>query len=171
VVEPYKYSRRRNLFFVCESDTGEGCLLQNHAENGNESLSSPSQSKPADEVRLSLASIATSLIQGICLFAVGINSAKVLLGVTSVAASGGAAWIHSDPVRFTLRYVSAFLATATLWVIWNGWRLRNRGASRWRRVPLTARERWTIAFGLFSSFLSWVLILAEVFAHQKMHPR
>jgi len=147
------------------------CLLQNRVENGNESLSSLSQSKPASGVRLSIASIATSLIQGICLFAVGINSAKVLLGITSVAASGGAAWIHSDPVRFTLRYVSAFLATATLWVVWNGWRLRSRSASRWRRVPLTAREKWNIAFGLFSSALSWVLIIAEAFAHQKMHPR
>jgi len=122
--------------------------LANRVENGNESLSSLSQSKPASGVRLSIASIATSLIQGICLFAVGINSAKVLLGITSVAASGGAAWIHSDPVRFTLRYVSAFLATATLWVVWNGWRLRSRSASRWRRVPSPLGEMehrfWTI---------------------------
>ena len=129
------------------------------------------RSNPASNVRLSLASITTSLIQGLCLFAVGINWAKVALGVTSVAASGGSPFIHSDPVRYALRYLSAMLATATLWVIWNGWRLRNRGSARWRKVPLTRREKLNIAVGLGSSILSWALIVAEVFAHQKMHPR
>jgi len=126
---------------------------------------------PASSVRLSLASIMSSLIQGLCLFAVGANWAKVALGVNSVAASGGSPFIHSDPVRYALRSLSAILATATLWVIWNGWRLRNRGSARWRMVPLTLGEKWNIAIGLGSSILSWVLIVAEVFAHQKMHSR
>lgn len=134
-------------------------------------LSDRPKSKSANEVRLSVASVTASLMQGICIFAVGINWAKVAFGVTSVAASGGSSLIHSDPVRYGLRYLSAILATATLWVIWNGWRLRNRSAARWRKVPLTSREKWTIAIGLVSSILSWVLIVAEVFAHQKMHPR
>src|SRR5215831_20250267 len=128
-------------------------------------------SKSSNEVRLSVASVTASLIQGICLFAVGINWAKVVLGVTSVAASGGSPFIHSDPVRYTLRYLSAILATATLWVIYNGWRLRNRSSARWRKRPLSNSEKWSIAIGLSSSVLSWVLIVAEVFAHQKMHPR
>ncbi len=130
---------------------------------------SPTQS--SREVRLSLASVTASLIQGICLFAVGINWAKVVLGVTSVAASGGSPFIHSDPVRYALRYLSAILATATLWVIYNGWRLRNQSSARWRKRPLSRSEKWNIAIGLTSSILSWILIVAEVFAHQKMHPR
>jgi hypothetical protein len=28
-----------------------------------------------------------------------------------------------------------------------------------------------IAFGLFSAAASWFLIIAEVFAHQRIHPR
>lgn len=129
------------------------------------------QTKSSNEVRLSAASVTASLIQGICLFAVGINWAKVVLGVTSVAASSGSPFIHSDPVRYALRYLSAILATATLWVIFNGWRLRNRTSARWRKRPLSGSEKWNIAIGLASSILSWVLIVAEVFAHQKMHPR
>jgi hypothetical protein len=129
------------------------------------------QFKSSKEVRLSVASVTASLIQGICLFAVGINWAKVVLGVTSIAASGGSPFIHSDPVRYTLRYLSAILATATLWVIYNGWRLRNRSSASWRKRPLSKSEKWNIAIGLGSSILSWVLIVAEVFAHQKMHPR
>lgn len=140
-------------------------------ETSQVALPELNRSQSSKEVRLSIASVTTSLIQGICLFAVGINWAKVVLGVTSIAASGGSPFIHSDPVRYSLRYLSAILATATLWVIYNGWRLRHRGSARWRKRPLTSGEKWNIAIGLVSSILSWVLIVAEVFAHQKMHPR
>ncbi|HLK04824.1 MAG TPA: hypothetical protein VKT53_10320 [Candidatus Acidoferrum sp.] len=145
--------------------------MEDHLESSRIALPMLSEPKSASELRLSVASVTTSLIQGICLFAVGINWAKVALGITSVAASGGSSFIHSDPVRYGLRYLSAILATATLWVIWNGWRLRKSSAARWRKVPLTSREKWNIGLGLASSILSWVLIVAEVFAHQKMHPR
>lgn len=140
-------------------------------EESQVALPEESSSRSTAEVRLSVASVTASLIQGICLFAVGINWAKVVLGITSVATSGGSSFIHSDPVRYALRYVSAILATATLWVIWNGWRLRNQSSARWRKRPLSRWEKWNIAIGLSSSILSWVLIVAEVFAHQKMHPR
>ena len=62
------------------------------------------------------------------------------------------------------------LATVTLYVIWNGWRLRNRRVSQWRRVPLTGREKWIIAFSLLSAAASWILIIAEIYAHERIHP-
>ena len=145
--------------------------MENRPKVGETPISSLAQPKPVSGIRLSLVSLTSSLIQGICVFAVGINAAKVVLGITSVAASGGSAWIHSDPVRFGLRYLSLFLSLATLWVIWNGWRLRHRSAAGWRKAPLAKREKRSIAFGLVSSLVSWTLIVAEVFAHQKMHPR
>ena len=123
------------------------------------------------ETKLSFATLATAAIQGICAFVVAMNAAKLALGFTSVAAAGGSSFIHSDPVRLALRYVSAALATGTLYVIWNGWRLRSRRESQWRRAPLARREKWTIAFGLLSAAASWFLIIAEVFAHQRIHPR
>ncbi len=166
-----KYSGSRNFCLSCESEVVEWCLLEQQIEASTVSLSNSQNSKSAAGFRLSIASLTASLIQGICLFAVSINWAKVALGITSVAASGGLPFVHSDPVRYALRYVSAILATSTLWVIWNGWRLRNRSSARWRRVPLSNSEKWNIAVGLSSSILSWVLIVAEVFAHQKMHPR
>jgi hypothetical protein len=145
--------------------------LENRLQVGEAPVPTLAQPKPVSGIRLSVVSLTTSFIQGICVLAVGINAAKVILGITSVAASGGSAWIHSDPVRFGLRYLSLFLSFATLWVIWNGWRLRNRSAASWRKAPLARREKWSIAFGLLSSVISWILIVAEVFAHQKMHPR
>lgn len=123
------------------------------------------------EMKLSFAALASAAIQGICAFVVAMNAAKLALGFTSVAAAGGSSIIHSDPVRLALRYVSAALATGTLYAIWNGWRLRTRRESQWRRVPLTRREKWTIAFGLLSAAASWFLIIAEVYAHKRIHPR
>jgi hypothetical protein len=145
--------------------------LEERIEARQVAFASPPKSKVVNQLRLSVACLASALIQGICIFAVGINWAKVVFGDTAVAASGGSSLIHSDPVRYGLRYLSAILATATLWVIWNGWRLRNRRAARWRKVPLSRGEKWNIAMGLASSIVSWALIVAEVFAHQKMHPR
>ena len=170
-VHRLKTFRLRNFCFGRESEVVEGCLLEQQIEATRIQLSDSRSLKSANGLRLSMASLTTSLIQGICLFAVGINWAKAFLGITSIAASGGSSFIHSDPVRYALRYVSAVLATATLWVIWNGWRLRNRSSARWRKVPLSSSEKWNIALGLASSILSWVFIIAEVFAHQKMHPR
>src|SRR5262249_23939931 len=148
-----------------------GCILEEQAKTQELVRAPLSDQRLAGELRLSFAALASAVIQGICTFAVAVSAARLFLGVASVTTAGGSSLIHSDPVRFALRYVSAFLATATLWVIWNGWRLRNRGSARWRRVPLTSGEKWNIVIGLTSSILSWVLIVAEVFAHQKMHPR
>jgi len=127
--------------------------------------------KLTSEMKLSFAALASATIQGICAFLVAMNSVKLALGITSAATAGGSSLIHSDPVRLVLRYISATLATATLYVIWNGWRLRNRRESQWRRVHLTKREKWVIAFGVLSAATSWFLIIAEVYAHQRIHPR
>lgn len=123
------------------------------------------------EVKLSFAALTSAAIQGICAFLIAMNSIKLALGITSAATAGGSSFIHSDPVRLILRYVSAVLATATLYVIWNGWRLRNRREAQWRKVSLPRREKWMIAFGLLSAAASWFLIIAEVYAHQRIHPR
>jgi len=148
-----------------------GCLLVDETKTQELVLPPQPDHKLRNEKRLSLVALTSAAIQGLCVFAVAANSVKAVLGVASVAAGSGSSLIHSDPIRLTLRYVSAALATITCYVIWNGWRLRNRAASRWRRAPLTRRQKWAIALGLFSAVASWFLIIAEVFAHQRMHPR
>ena len=127
--------------------------------------------KLTSEMKLSFAALTSAAIQGICAFVIAMNSVKLALGITSAVTAGGYSLIHSDPVRLALRYVSATLATATLYVVWNGWRLRRRRESQWRKTPLTRRQKWMIAFGLLSAVASWFLIIAEVYAHQRIHPR
>jgi len=119
--------------------------------------------------RLSFATLTSAVIQGLCVFVVASNAAKVALGLTGAAGAAGSSIFHSDPVRLTLRYVSAVLATLTLYVVWNGRRLRNRAASQWRKVALSRRQKRAIGFALLSALGSWCVIIAEVFAHQRMH--
>jgi hypothetical protein len=150
---------------------GWECVVQELAKSQEIDPSAVKGKKLTSEVRLSFAALTSAAVQGICAFLIAMNSIKLALGITSAATAGGSSFIHSDPVRLTLRYVSAVLATATLYVIWNGWRLRNRREAQWRRVPLSKREKWMIAFGLLSAAASWFLIIAEVYAHQRIHPR
>lgn len=121
--------------------------------------------------RLVAVSLGAALVQGLCVIAILVNSVKVGLGIGSVAAAAGAApFFHSDPVRLPLMVLAALGATFTLYVLWNGWRLRNRPEAQWRRRPLTNRQRWSIGIALSTSLLSWFLIIVELLTHRMFHP-
>ena len=119
---------------------------------------------------LSLAALGTSIFQGLCVFAVAINGIKALLGITSVAAAATPGFFHSDPVRITFRWVAVVLAVVTLFVLWNGWYLRTRKSSAWRRRPLTKKEKFHIGFALVSSVVTLLLVVGEIITHPMIHP-
>ena len=169
--KPNQFECLCNFCLRAASTEHWGCVLQELTNSQEIAPSVVRSKKLTSELRLSFAALTSATIQGICAFLIAMNSIKLALGITSAATAGGGSFIHSDPVRLILRYVSAVLATATLYVIWNGWRLRHRREAQWRRLPLSRREKWMIAFGLFSAAASWFLIIAEVFAHQRVHPR
>lgn len=148
-----------------------GCILKEQANTHDLARPSLKNHKLTSEMRLSIAALTSAAIQGLCAFLVAMNAVKLALGFTSVAAAGGSSLIHSDVVRLALPYVSAALAAATLYVIWNDWRLRKRRESQWRKLPLTKREKWTIGLGLLSAVASWFHIIAEVYSHQRIHPQ
>ena len=114
-------------------------------------------------------SLVGGLIQGACALLMVSNAGKALLGISTTAVAAKSSFIHSDPVRIPLMIVSALGATLVLYVLWNGWRLRNSSAASWRRQPLTRRERWSIGFALTCSLLTWALVIGEYFAHPIVH--
>jgi hypothetical protein len=65
--------------------------------------------------------------------------------------------------------MAAVGATVTLYVVCNGWRLRNRPSAR--KQPVSKRERRRIGMAVAFSLLSWSLVIAEIFAHRVLHPR
>src|SRR5437667_438837 len=75
---------------------------------------------------LSLASLASGFAQGACVGLMAGNSLKSLLGVGTVTAAGGSSWLHSEPLRSLLMLVAVLTALFGLFVVWNGYRLRNQ---------------------------------------------
>lgn len=118
----------------------------------------------------SLGSVSAATIQGLCLFAVVVGPIRALLGITSVAAASGFSFLHSDPIRLPLRYVSVLLALITFYLTWNGWRLARRPAARWRVRPQSKQEKRNTQIGFVSSIVSMLLIVAEMWLHKVMHP-
>ena len=121
--------------------------------------------------RLIVPSVAAAVIQAICVFSMAANSVKVALGIGSVAAAGSSSFIHSTAIRIPLMIMAAVGATVTLYVVCNGWRLRNRPSARWRKQQVSKRERRRIGMAVAFSLLSWSLVIAEIFAHRVLHPR
>jgi hypothetical protein len=122
-------------------------------------------------IRAGTASAMAAVVQGLCVFAMAASGVKVALGAGSAAAAGGASLVHSDPVRYTLMVLAGLGAAATVYVVWNGWRLRNMAAARWRRRPLSRGERRAIGASLALAATSVALIAAEIWAHRVLHPK
>jgi hypothetical protein len=124
----------------------------------------------AGGTRIASATFGISVLQGLCVWFMAVGSAKLALGLGTVGAAGAASFIHSDPVRIPLMVVAVLGATMTLFVIWNQLRLRNNPAAQWRRKPLTTSEKRRIGFAVGASLLSYLLVIAEIFAHIYLHP-
>ena len=114
---------------------------------------------------LSAASLVGATIQGVCAILVASSSLKVLLGIAGIAAAVKTSSFHADKFRVPLLLVSAALASLTLYVLWNGWRLRRRPAARWRIRPLSRAQKLGIWFSFLASILSWLLIIVEIIEH------
>ena len=132
-------------------------------------LSNEEQASHKRAIQFGAPSLVGGLIQGICALLMATNAGRALLGLASVTAAAKSSFIHSDPVRIPLMVVSALGATVVLYVLWNGWRLRNSSGALWRRRLLTRRERWSIGFALTCSVLTWALVIGEYVAHPIVH--
>jgi hypothetical protein len=120
--------------------------------------------------RLAGVALGVSVLQGLCVWFMALGTLKVAFGVGALGAAGAASFIHSDPVRISLMVLAVLAATATLFVIWNQWQLRNHPAAQWRRKPLTSGEKRQIGFAVAASVLTYAIVIAEIFAHRYLHP-
>lgn len=120
-------------------------------------------------VLLSSAAFVGSLVEGACAILVASASAKLFIGIGAVAAAVKASRLHADIVRIPALLVSAACAAIMLVVLWNSWRARNRSAARWRKKPLTMRERVSFAITLLASVLTLALVVGEAIEHPIFH--
>lgn len=132
---------------------------------------------PLDETRelsspsllLSSAAFLGSIVEGACAILVASASAKVFVGIGAIAGAIKASRFHADFIRIPVLLVSAAAAVVMLVVLWNTWRARNRSTARWRKRPMTIREKFSVGLTLLSSMLTLALVVAEVVEHPIFH--
>ena len=129
------------------------------------------QKASSPSLLLSSAAFVGSLVEGACAILVASASAKLFVGLGAVAGAVKASRLHADIVRIPVLLVSAAAALITLLVLWNAWRARNRSAARWRKKPLTLREKFSLAFTLLASVLTLALVIGETIEHSIFHVR
>jgi hypothetical protein len=110
-----------------------------------------------------------SLIEGACAILVASGSVKLLVGLGAVAGALKASRLHADFIRIPVLLASSAAAVLMLLVSWNAWRARNRSASRWRRRPLTRREKISLTLTLLASVVTLALVAGEAIEHPFFH--
>lgn len=110
-----------------------------------------------------------SIVEGACAILVASASAKLFVGLGAAAAAMKASRLHADVVRIPVLLASAAAALLMLFVLWNGWRARNRPAARWRKQPMTTRDKLSLAVTLFASVLTLALVVGEAVVHPIFH--
>ena len=127
------------------------------------------QKSSSPSLLLSSAAFVGSLVEGACAILVASASAKVLVGLGAVAGVVKASRLHADIIRIPVLLVSAAAAIIMLVVLWNSWRARNRPASRWRKKPMTLREKFSLAVTLLASVMTLALVVGEAIEHPIFH--
>ncbi len=146
--------------------------MESLATGDSESIAQTQETAPVTlttPLLLSTSSLVGGLVQGVCAVLVASSTLRVFAGIGSLAAAVKSSSIHSDAVRIPLMLISTALAILTLFVLWNARRLRNLTSARWRKRPLTSRQKMTIAISLVSSILSLVLAAGEAIVHPLFH--
>ena len=127
------------------------------------------QKSSSPSLLLSSAAFVGSFVEGACAILVASASAKLIVGLGAVAGALKASRLHADIVRIPVLLVSAAAALLTLWVLWNAWRARNRSAARWRKKPMTVREKCSFVITLLASVLTLALVVGEAIEHPIFH--
>ena len=127
------------------------------------------QKSSSPSLLLSSAAFVGSLVEGACAILVASASAKLFVGLGAVAGAVKASRLHADIIRIPVLLVSASAALITLLVLWNAWRARNRSAARWRKKPMTLREKFSFTITLVASGLTLALVVGEVIEHPVFH--
>ena len=118
---------------------------------------------------LSSAALVGGFIESACAILVASASAKLFLGLGAVAGAVKASRLHADVVRIPVLLVSAAAALITLLVLWNAWRARNQSGARWRKRPMTLREKFSLAATLLASVMTLGLVVGEAIEHPIFH--
>jgi len=122
---------------------------------------------------LNWSAIVFALLQSACTAVIAINSLRVAIGLSALAAAAGihapAHGFHQDAIRIPMMVLALLGAVLNLYVIEKVRRLRSRPASRWRQQPVTKEKLRSERFQIALSIFTLLLLAAEWITHPLVH--
>jgi len=114
-----------------------------------------------------------ALLQSACTAVIAINSLRVAIGLSALAAAAGihapAHGFHQDAIRIPMMVLALLGAVLNLYVIEKVRRLRSRPASQWRQQPVTKEKLRSERFQIALSIFTLLLLAAEWITHPLVH--
>jgi adenylate cyclase len=121
---------------------------------------------------ISLGAVLFALLGAPCAAIALVGPLAVVLGLGSVFAALSTnvlAVLDTDPIRIPLMILAALGASANLYTVWHGHKLRQRAAAEDRFVPLTRLESRRAFAVVALACLTFLFILFELVAHAYLH--
>ena len=110
-----------------------------------------------------------AILQSVCTFFFAVSWLRVAIGISAltIGASIGTALdrFHTDWLRIPMIGFALGGALFNLAMLAHIRYLRNRPASQWRRIPLTARKMWTERLQMALSVATVLLVIFEEYFH------
>ena len=121
---------------------------------------------------VALISFGFALLQSACTAVMAISGLRLVIGLTSLAASaipGFIFVIHADRIRDPMLIVAVLGSVVNLYVLWRIRSLRARPSSQWRVQPPTVKQKRSETVQLTISLLTLVLVVTESLFHHHLH--
>ena len=121
---------------------------------------------------VALTSFSFVLLQSACTAIMALSGLRLLIGVSSLAASaipGFIFTIHADRIRIPMLVVAVVGSVVNLYVLWKIRSLRSRPSSQWRVPQLTAKQKRSETVQLIISLLTLALVVTESIFHHHLH--
>lgn len=110
-----------------------------------------------------------ALLQSICGAFVAIDGLRLVLGISSLALSTGAAaamdGFHVDWIRIPMMAIALLGSSLSLGILIHIRHLRNRPASQWRQKPLSLHQKRMERLQMVLSLTTLVLLAVEEYLH------
>ncbi len=120
---------------------------------------------------LAWSSLIFAVLQSLCTALVAMSGVRTLIGASALALSSTNVLLrlHQPSIRVPMLLLSTVGALVDLGVLWQVRRLRKRGASKWRQVPVSSARLRMERLQLLLSALALCLVVAELTAHKHLH--
>lgn len=112
-----------------------------------------------------------ALLQSVCTAVLTINSIRIGIGLTALAASTVIPLhrFHRDAIRIPMLVIAIVGAVVNLLVLAWVRHLRNRPEAQWRRLELSKKQQRSERLQVALAVLTLVLVTAEEWLHIVLH--